>query len=600
MIIKLLRKIIIYIQKSISVFVLIFCFLFFPAYLLYSSISNFFDNHTDNLRQETILKMNKNLDYLDKYSSNKRYFHFLFSRIAEYAQKADDSTNYLEKNLNNLKEKYKDQLFFIVWNSKGEKIEKLSDKKGYNFVLNKLFKILKEVNTAVKDDSSVKISNFDSVKNNLNLFRNFLGKIFIPENLKYPLSNSLNAGPFLVEPGQGLSSVWFSINDKISFLCFLSDKLLNNYSGLEKITQNLNKDKSEIISGFTISSNVNKPISPFPKSYENDLSIALAKFENAGENYYENERAIVRMSMPQPDIRTFCFLHKTEDKWNINYKKHLWFGILYSTLLALYCLLGFWFLLKRHFFSIKWKLTALFLFANIAPILILSFITKDYIEGKRTSLKNEIVTDLEKNMRDFDAKSNALQEDYSIKLNYIVDEISKKIGSGTIKEPEKIKLESLFDDFNCSNLYVVASDGEFICVKRNEKIINQRLEFISNMGKSVLAYSNNKVYEEKQKDVFSNILNPQNSEFIRLYLKNLRKVNKIVFGDTDWIYYGYFFGDKSIYNNNYTLMLIWNRELFQNLFVKEYYKSLYNNFPTGNFYIKSNISNISYGPEKYI
>ena len=164
MIIKLLRKIIIYIQKSISVFVLIFCFLFFPAYLLYSSISNFFDNHTDNLRQETILKMNKNLDYLDKYSSNKRYFHFLFSRIAEYAQKADDSTNYLEKNLNNLKEKYKDQLFFIVWNSKGEKIEKLSDKKGYNFVLNKLFKILKEVNTAVKDDSSVKISNFDSVK----------------------------------------------------------------------------------------------------------------------------------------------------------------------------------------------------------------------------------------------------------------------------------------------------------------------------------------------------------------------------------------------------------------------------------------------------
>ena len=121
---------------------------------------------------------------------------------------------------------------------------------------------------------------------------------------------------------------------------------------------------------------------------------------------------------------------------------------------------------------------------------------------------------------------------------------------------------------------------------------------MSSMGEAVLAYSNKRLFEGKQKDVFSNIFNPDNSEFVRTYFKSLRQVSKIVLGDLDWVYYSYFFGDKKNYNNNYLLMLIWEREIFQNLFVKENYRSLNNSSSECLFYLKSNISNYSYGSEK--
>ena len=75
--------------------------------------------------------------------------------------------------------------------------------------------------------------------------------------------------------------------------------------------------------------------------FKADLALALTTFENAGDSVFENERAIVKMSMPQPQIRTFCYLSKLNDDWDFTYKKNFIFGILTSTLLALYCLQEF-------------------------------------------------------------------------------------------------------------------------------------------------------------------------------------------------------------------------------------------------------------------
>ena len=584
-------------QKILSYLVLIFCFLFFPLFLVFNSLNIFFETNINNLRQNKFTEMSNTLEYLDKYSNNKRYFHFLFSKISEYSQKAEDPANYLEANIHNLKEKYPDKIEFVVWDNKGNIINKLTDRSGYSYVLNKLYSCLKEVSESVKVDSSINLSNLEVVKKNLNIFRNFLGKIFIPKNLKFPLINSVDAGPFITGLGKGKSSVWYSVGEKISFLCFLSDELLNDFSGLKKVSVNLNSSNRSIITGFSITPNIDKAVTRFPERFEADLTRALTTFDNAGDRFFENENSLIVMSMPQPEIRTFCYFRKNIEDWDIQYKRNIWFGTFTSILLAFYCLFGYYYLFKHHFFSIRWKLTILFLFANIAPILIVSFIAKGFLENKRLSLKNEIISDLEKSMRDFDARYTSLPEDYSNRLNTVIDQIASKIGSDTIKDEERQRLESLYNEFNCSGLYIVASSSKFISLKRDESGFNQRREFMSSMSEAILAYANNKIFEKKQNDIFSNLFNPEDSEFVRLYQKSIRKVTELNMGELSWIYYGYLFGDKINYNNNYILVITWNRERFKNIFVKESFKTLYKSIPEGLFYIKSNSSNISYGSE---
>ncbi|MBP5468439.1 MAG: hypothetical protein J6Z11_04260, partial [Candidatus Riflebacteria bacterium] len=294
--------------------------------------------------------MSNTLEYLDKYSNNKRYFHFLFSKISEYSQKVEDPVKYLETNICNIKEKYPDKIEFVVWDKDGKIINNLSDRSGYSYILNKLYSCLKEVSDSVKVDSSVNLSNLEVVKKYTNIFRNFLGKIFIPKNLKFPLLNSVSAGPFVTGLGKGKTSVWYSVGEKISFLCFLSDELLNDFSGLEKISIKLNSNNGNIITGFSISPNVDKAATRFPERFEPDLTIALTTFDNAGDRFFENDNSLIVMSMPQPEIRTFCYFRKNIEDWDIQYKRNFWFGTFTSILLAFYCLFGYYYLFKHHFF----------------------------------------------------------------------------------------------------------------------------------------------------------------------------------------------------------------------------------------------------------
>ena len=70
-------------QKIITGFVLLFCFIIFPVFFIHSSLTIIFKNNTDVLRQEKLLEMAKTLEYLEKYSSNKKYFHYLMTNISE-------------------------------------------------------------------------------------------------------------------------------------------------------------------------------------------------------------------------------------------------------------------------------------------------------------------------------------------------------------------------------------------------------------------------------------------------------------------------------------------------------------------------------------
>ena len=581
------------INKLIGFLIVLFCFFVFPAFLLYFSLDFIFETRVNNHKQSMLSEMDTRLDYLNKYSNNKRYFHFLLTNISRYAQKVENPVNYLESNINNLKKQYPGKIQFVVWDKDGKVINKLSDKVNFSYVLKKLYQSLKEVTNKVALDYSFRISNLDSIKNNSNIFRTFFGKVYISENLKLPLSKGFDAGPFLTELGHGLTYAWYSINDKISFICFLSDELLAGFSGLEKVSEKINNSDNKFITGYSINRNYTEPVSVFPKSYYSDLQMALISFLNGGNNVFENDRALVKMTMPESSIIIFCFLPKTDSKWNYESNKNLCFIVIISFLLMFYALWGFYYYYKRHFFSIRWKLSVLFLFANLAPISVIGFIAKDYLDSQRLSIKNEIISDLEKSVRELETRYRSLIDDYGLRLNSTVVEVSKKIGNNAIEQPEIDKLKKLYDEFNASELYIVASNSQMITYKRDENNNNQRISYMTKLGKSILDYANDKSNDRSIND--TNVSKQIDTEYLRVFINNLGLVSDFNIGDMARIYYSFLFGDRINYNNNYLFIMFWDREYLQNLFLRETYKTLNKNVPDAHFYIKSNFSNNSYG-----
>ena len=65
------------VNKLLSCFIILFCFFIFPSFLIYFSLDFIFERRINNHKQSILSEMNSRLDCLNKYSSNKRYFHFL-------------------------------------------------------------------------------------------------------------------------------------------------------------------------------------------------------------------------------------------------------------------------------------------------------------------------------------------------------------------------------------------------------------------------------------------------------------------------------------------------------------------------------------------
>ena len=373
---------------------------------------------------------------------------------------------------------------------------------------------------------------------------------------------------------------------------------MNDYSGLDKITKALSKN-SDIIYGYSKIPNYDSPLSDFPSKYSADLAMALITFEKGGDNLYENSRSFVKMAMPQPSVRTFCFLPKKDEVWDYGYKRNIWFGIIFSLLLWVYCLIGYWFLYKRHFFSIRWKLTALFMMANLVPIIILGLVTKIYVENKKISLTNEITDNLEKSLRELDIRYNYLFEDYSIKLNSVIDKVHEKVGNSEIKESEINTLASLYDDFDLSYLYLIASSGEIVKFIYDEKKSKINSDFMETVGNSVTSFLNNTESKKIDNEVFAPLLDAEKSDFLITFLNSNGIVHEELIGEELKVFYSYFFGDNVNFNINYLFIVLWDMDVFQNIFLKSYCNNLYKSLPEGDFFIKSNQNNNSYG-SKYL
>ena len=564
--------------KVFPLFIYGFCFLIFPLYIIYSGLEHLYTLKTATMRHESLAIMRKNLEQIDKYSNRSRYLHLLLKRIFDDAQAHARPVAHLQSNIENLKKQYPGDFEFIVWDAQGQVVQDLTDRKGYSYILSRLYAVLREVAANMAIDSQCNIKELPLVKNNLNLIRKYLGRIFLPDHLNRPYLAGQHAGPLLTDFSSNFNSAWYQIGNKLSFLCFLSDRLLHKHNGLNKIVNVLNRQNASIINGFTLSPDIEKPATPVPDEFLPVLARALAEFENLSEPAFETDKLLIMLAVAQPGIRGFSLLIKQPQQWSEEALLDLRFRRIAGLLLIFQLLLYFHLNYRISFISIRWKLIGLFLLANLAPLTILAFIAHDYLNNKKASLRNEVQSDLLRQIRDFDMRYTKIKEDISGKLTSYFDQLNQSESQNKFSDSTIKNIKNFTKQFRPAETYLISDTGSLIF--KQQMAVRGNLQssgFIAQLGEAILKFNNGILISRSKSDIFSALLSPENAEFIRDSYRCVGQVTSVNLGNVTKMGYWYIFGDHLNYKNTHILMMIWDNDSFQEHYIDQYFERALNN-----------------------
>ncbi|EKD84006.1 MAG: hypothetical protein ACD_39C00307G0001, partial [uncultured bacterium] len=551
----------------------VFCFLIFPLYIIYAGLEHLYLVKTAAFRQESLEIMRQNLEQIEKYSSRPIYLHLLLKKIFNDANASADPVAHLQRNIVNLKQKYPGDFEFIVWESDGKIVQHLTDRKGYSYILSRLYAALREVAANMAIDRQTNIKELPMVKNNLNLIRKYLGKIFLPDHLNRPYLAGQHAGPLLTDFGSVYNSAWYQIGDKVSFMCFLSDRLLQKHDGLNKIVEVVNRQNPGFINGFTRSPDIARPETSVPPGFLPVLTRALSEFENLSEPVFENDQLLITLDVAQPGMRSFSMIEKKPEKWSQKILIDLRFARIAGLLLLFQLLLYFHLNYRISFISIRWKLTGLFLLANLAPMTILAFIAHDYLNNKKVSLRNELQSDLLRQIRDFDMRYTQIKVDIAGKLNLFFDQINQRPDQNGFSDRTIEQIKTFVQQFRPAETYLISSNGDLVV---KEQLVSrgtrQSSGFMVQLGEAILKFNNGILIRRSKNDLFSALLSPDNAEFIRDSYRLGGKITAVNLGNVTKIGYWYTFGDRKSYNNTHLLILIWENDSFQEHYIEQYFE----------------------------
>lgn len=576
--------------KTLTLFIQLFCFLVFPLYIIYNGLEHLYVVKSSVSRQQCLDIMRRNLEQIERYSDRQRYLHLLLKKIFDQAQNAGNPTEQLRCSIDNLKKLYPGDFEFIVWNADGKMIKALSDREGFNYILRKLYAVLARAAQSMQIDPQSNIKELPLVKENLNLIRKYLGKIFLPEHLNRPYLPSQQARPLLTDFGGNFNHVWYQIGKKISFLCFMSDRLLHQHKGLTKIVEVINRQNPGHISGYTLSPEITEPQTPVPPQFRATLVRALAEFENLSEPVFENERLLIMVDVAQPGVRSFSIYEKKPEVWSKEILVYRRFTIICGFLLLFHLLLYFHLNYRTAFVSIRWKLTGLFMLANLAPVTILAFIGHDYLINMRVSLRNELQADLLRQIRDFDMRYTQSTQDIAIQLNQYFSSLDQASATIRFSDNQLADIKDFIQSFSPAEAYLVTDNGDLVLKKQFlERDARQSIGFIARLGEAILKFNNGILLTRNRNDLFSALLSPDSAEFIRDSYRLQGKIASINLGNVTKIGYWYIFGDRRKLQNTHILMIIWDSDRFQEHYIDQYFNKAPGNEQTAEFIIqKSN------------
>lgn len=579
-----------FVAKTISWLGIIFCFLLFPAFVLETSLQSLFELQLNNHRQQVFGQLTKRNELLSSYNDERKYFEKLLRKIFSLAHEQQDSMAYLNKALQRLKQNYPNQLEFIVWNNRGQIVEKLTDEKRYRYVLKKLFKVLKDVRDNILSETPINIKEISSLKENLNIVKQFLGRVFLPETLRFPYQKEGEAALILADYGRERPYFWYHIGNKFGLLVFINWELIKGSFGLNRLCTTLNRRFPDSFCGYTHISDLTRIEPQPPANFHTEILTGLTRFENIAEQAIEQKNSLMSVQLLNSKVRIFNITTKNRELFDLEDRKIkilLKLAVLYAIGLAL---LYFNFVIRKAFFSIRFKLLLLFLYSNLAPLAVLGFIAYDYLQHQRISFRDEISMESARLLRDFDARFEQQKFDFTMGLNRQIAAINRK-GALNLDEKTIAVIKAMVKEFQVSESFLFEDGGGTVFAENAQgKSISSSVGYFKTLADGVLRYMNKIIKKADKSDMLSKITSPEDSDFIRNSIRDSRKIWPISVGNAVRMGYWNFFGQPELYINRYFLLLMWSEEDLQRIYIQQNSNLLAKN-PLGlNLYVRSNKS----------
>jgi HAMP domain-containing protein len=569
---------------------LVFCFFVFPLFVFNASLASLLDLKLNNHKHQVYQQLSDRLKLLLPYNDERRYYSFVLQKIFNLATQQSDPAAYLEKAITRLKNNHPGRFEFIVWDNSGKVIEKLTDEKRFRFVVNKLYLVLKEVTNHLAAGNPEEIKKLTVVKDNFNLIKHFLGRIFLPETLNQPYLADDQSSLILADYGKTRPYFWYHTDAKISMLCFIAWDAIADTRGLHNMVKALNAGNKDICIGLASIHDLSNPYLCKNAHVANEVVMALARYENSSEPTIETANTQIVVQMHNLQTRIFALHLKNDEIYTpeiIRLRAITQAVVLY---LLTGLLLYFNFKVRRAFFSIRWKLLLLFMYANLAPITVLGAISYDYLQSRKVALRNEFQLESARLLRELDSRFIIQNEKYTRQLNSIVDSINAESGSQMLNTQQIDRLKTAILEYRPSEAFLVDHKGVIhFGIAANGRSVSHSISYVKNLADAILKFQNRIIVTADKADVLTKISDPEHTDFVRNSIRDSRKIWPMSIADKMKMSYWNMLGKPDEYINNYFLLLLWDEEEFQRIFLDQYFCRLpRNNLMAGAFARTSN------------
>ncbi|PKL48252.1 MAG: hypothetical protein CVV42_10250 [Candidatus Riflebacteria bacterium HGW-Riflebacteria-2] len=554
---------------------LVFCFFVFPFFIFNASLASLLELKLENHRHQVYQKLSDRLKPLLPYNDERRYYSLLLQKIFNIAVQQPDSAAYLKKAIARLKDNHPGRFEFIVWDASGKVHEQLTDEKRFRFVINRLYHVLRTVTAHLAAGNSEEIKKLAVIKDNFNLIKHFLGRIFIPETLAQPYLADDQSSLILADYGKARPYFWYHTDDKISMLCFIAWDAISDDRGITSLIKAANQSDDGICIGFASLHDLTSPYLLKNSHIANEVVLALAKYENSSEPTIETANAQIVVQMLNPNTRIFALSLKNHEIYS---PATIRSRIITQTV-ALYLLTGlllyFNFKVRRAFFSIRWKLLLLFVYANIAPLTVLGAISYDYLQNRKVALRNEFQLESARLLRELDSKFIVQREQYARQLNAIIEASNTENGIHMLTHRQIDKIKNAIIDYKPSEAFLVDRNGVMhFAISTDGRDVSHSTSYVKRLADAILKYHNRIIVTADKSDVLTKISDPEHTDFVRNSIRDSNKIWPMSIGDSMRISYWSVLGNQDEYISNYFLLLLWDEEEFQKIFLDQYFCEL--------------------------
>ena len=553
-----------------------FCFLVVPLGLVDMGLHRMLNLRSEKEESAAYRQMDRSLEFLLRHSDDQHYFHAVFKRIFDRAVAAPDPEKSISESIALLGKRFGNSLKMIVWNSEGEKIERLSSEKRYSYIVKNLYQMFREVAIHCQSNFPGYPESLPLVSEKLNLFRGYLGRLLVANHLRLPFQPGIQGACILADTMDRMPLFWYHSAPELTFFCSVSGSLLNKNLGLKHALEVLNGTEKRFVAGMIEGENV------FPRTdsdTEKEILFELGKYENASLPHLKTESNIYVFKLLGPNLRGFCrWPRKNLAASFPGGLESMYFSrFLIFLLISAYVFYCYSLRIRQMRFSIRLKLALIFIYINGLPLMILGTIGYEYLQQQRFNLISETHAANEKLLLEVDSGYWRFRDSMNAKVHRKL----KKFKQDFMYVEPDMNLTELYDEFleqlGAEEIHIFNRLGRILANhKKYKKPASQT--FMKLFAAGSLLFVNQKtgdLFEQLVKQSKANVavsgkvFIERGSSVLRNLLNKLERVEVFNFGTQMKLCYTTLLGNSAERNFHSLMIIVWREDEVQTTYAQQ-------------------------------